>query len=139
VSNFTITHLETLSKNSRVVPAVNQVEFSPFLYQKELLDYCRGKMIQLVSYSPLMRGHNLGNKTLTAIAKKHNKTPAQIVLRWNIDLGIIPIPKSKDFERIDENADIFDFELTGKEVKRLGELSNGTRYCQDPELMMWEQ
>lgn len=123
VSNFTIHHLEELQAASPVVPAVNQVEFNPFAYKKDLLQYCRDHRIQLESYSPLTRGARLNHPTLMAIAKTHGKTPAQILIRWPLQHQVVVIPKSAHRERIKENADVFDFELSAEEMAALDALN----------------
>lgn len=132
VSNFTVRHLEELLKKSKVVPAVNQVEFTPYLFQKELLEFCRSKGIQLEAYSPLTRGRKLNDSKLVEIAKKYNKTPAQILLRWNLQHGIVIIPKSTKRERILENAEIFDFEISEDDMEKLNGFNEDFRLCPDP-------
>lgn len=137
VSNFTISHLEELKKVSKEVPSINQVELSPFLCQKELVNYCKKKKIVVMSYSPIMHGKLLDNKIIIDIAKKYNKTPAQVVLRWHIQSGLIPIPKSKHLERIVENFNIFNFKLTPKEIKFLSSLDSEKRFCWNPGDKRW--
>ena len=132
VSNYTIAHLSELMANSDVVPAVNQVEFSPFLYQRELLEFCRRHGIQLEAYCPLTRGEKLDNRTVTAIAKKHGKTSAQILLRWDMQHDIVVIPKSANPARIEENADLFDFALDNEDMVLLDKLNENFRTCWDP-------
>jgi diketogulonate reductase-like aldo/keto reductase len=138
VSNFTIEHLEQLLKTTKEIPSINQVELSPFLYQKELIDYCEKKKIKIMSYSPIMHGKLLDNKVILDIAKKHKKTPAQVVLRWHIQLGLIPIPKSKHTERISENFKIFDFKLSLDEIKKLSSLDRAVRFCWNPNDAKWK-
>jgi len=133
VSNFTIRHLKELEAETGTVPSVNQVEFSPFLYQKELLDYCKKKGIQLEAYSPLTRNRKLSHPTISEIAQKHGRTPAQIVLRWHHQHGIIPIPKSRTQARIEENLRIFAFSLSQKEMGALNSLNENFRVTWDPE------
>ena len=132
VSNFTVKHLEELLRASGVVPSVNQVELSPFLQQRELLRYCKGKGIQLVAYCPLTRGDKLDHRVVVEIARKHDKTPAQVLLRWALQHRVAAIPKSTRNERIDENAALFDFELAGDEMAQLDRLDAGYRTCWDP-------
>ena len=132
VSNFTIPHLEELAGASDVVPAVNQVELHPFLYQRDLIDYCRRRGIQVQAYSPLARANYLEEPTLTALAQAHHRSPAQVMLRWSIQHGLSAIPKSTNAERIRENASIFDFELSDAEMARLDALSSGARVAWDP-------
>lgn len=130
VSNFTIRHLKELV--AQVVPAVNQVEFSPFLYQKELLEFCEKNRIALEAYSPLTKGEKLDDKKLIAIAKKYRKSPAQILIRWCLQHEVIVIPKSVRKERILENADVFDMEISAPDMKTLDSLNEEYRTSWDP-------
>ena len=132
VSNYTIRHLEELLADSPVVPAVNQVEFSPFLYQKDLLDFCRSCGIQLEAYSPLTRGKKLNHPTITSIADRYGKTAAQIMIRWPLQHDVVVIPKSADQRRIYENADVFDFEISSEDLALLDSLNEDFRVCWDP-------
>src|SRR5690554_3567416 len=115
VSNFQTHHLDDLLKDSTVVPAVNQIEFSPLLTQVEVKSYCDAKNIYITAWSPLMQGH-LDLPLLTELSKKHGKSPAQIVIRWDLQKGVLTIPKSIKPARIHENADIYDFELSSEDV-----------------------
>ncbi|MFA5106394.1 MAG: aldo/keto reductase [Candidatus Micrarchaeia archaeon] len=135
VSNFTIRHLDELLDSASIVPAVNQVEFTPYLYQKELLDYCKKKGIRLEAYAPLTRGSKLADPLLSEIASKHKKTAAQVILRWSIQHGVIPLPKSEKPARIAENAALFDFQLDDKDMAMLDSLDEGLRMTWDPEEM----
>lgn len=132
VSNFTVRHLRELLKAADAVPAVNQVEFSPYLYQKGLLDFCRSQGIALEAYSPLTRGKKLSDPKLRAIAARHSKTPAQVILRWAVQHGVAAIPKSKSAERITENADVFGFALSEEDIKVLDGMNADFRTCWDP-------
>jgi methylglyoxal/glyoxal reductase len=132
VSNYTVHHLQDLLSKSDTVPAVNQVEFSPFLFQKDLLLFCAEHRIQLEAYSPLTRGQRLRDATLGAIATRHQKTPAQIMLRWALELGLVVIPKSVRPERIRENANVFDFKLDPADHERLAGLNENLRTDWDP-------
>lgn len=116
VSNFLIKHLEVLRETSTTVPAVNQIELHPFFYRKELVEYCTAKGIIVESYSPIALGKRLGDKRLKKIAKSHGKTPAQAVLRWHLQHGFIPIPRSLNPSHIKENVAVFDFELSTAEM-----------------------
>ncbi len=127
VSNYSIKQLEALRKQARIVPAVNQVEFSPFMYRSELLAYCKENNIQLEAYSPLTRGKKLDDITIEEIAKKYGKTPAQIMIRWSLQHGNVVIPKSSSPTRIKENADMFDFALEAQDIIRLDELHQNFR------------
>lgn len=132
VSNFTIEHLAELREGSEVRPAVNQVEFSPFLYQRELLERCRRDGLQLEGYAPLGRGRRLAHPALVEIAAAHGATSAQVMLRWAIQHGVIPIPRSSEPERIRANADLSRFTLTAAEMERLDGLDEGYRTTFDP-------
>jgi len=132
VSNFTTRHLKELLENCEIVPAVNQVEFSPFLYQKELLEFCNKKGIQLEAYSPLVRGQKMKDQRLVAIAKKYGKTPAQVLIRWVLQKGLVTIPKSSKKERILENADVFDFEISKQDEKTMDGWNENYRTTWDP-------
>jgi methylglyoxal/glyoxal reductase len=132
VSNYTINHLEELLASSALIPAVNQVEFSPFLYQKDLLEFCKRNRIQLEAYSPLTQGKKLDHPALVALAKKYNKTAAQILIRWAIEHELVVIPKSVHPSRIKENADVFDFSIGREDMALLDGLDEGFRTCWDP-------
>ena len=133
VSNYTIRHLEELLRATPAPPAVNQVEFHPFLYQKELLEFCVSKKIQLEAYSPLTRGHRLDHPVIAQIAARHGRTPAQVLIRWSLQHGLVVIPKSIRPERIRENAAVFDFELNADDMKRLDSLDESSHVAWDPE------
>jgi diketogulonate reductase-like aldo/keto reductase len=132
VSNYTIRHLDELRDESSAPPAVNQVEFHPFLYQRELLDYCRRRGIAVEAYSPLARGVRLSEPALVSVGRKYGKTPAQVLIRWALQHGTIPIPKSSRPERIRENAAVFDFSLASGDMETLDRLDEGLRVCWDP-------
>ncbi|OLB68717.1 glyoxal reductase [archaeon 13_2_20CM_2_52_21] len=132
VSNFTIRHLEELLKEHEARPAVNQVEFHPFLYQKELLEYCRSKGIQVEAYSPLARGERFKHPRMRSLAEKYSKTPAQLMIRWGLQHGLVVIPKSTRAERIRENSQVFDFEISDEDMKSLDSLSEDLRTNWDP-------
>ncbi|TFF99872.1 MAG: aldo/keto reductase [Promethearchaeota archaeon] len=132
VSNFTIEHLNSLLSHSNIIPAVNQVEFHPFLYQKELLGFCRKNKIILEAYSPLTKGKKLSNKTIRQVSEKYEKTPAQLLLRWLIEHKIIGIPRSNNKEHITDNASIFDFSIENEDIERLNNLNENLRAVNDP-------
>lgn len=132
VSNYAIGHLEEMLDYARVLPAVNQVEFHPFMYQRELLEWLRGRGIALEAYRPLVRARKMDDPTLLAVAREHGKSAAQVLLRWSLQRGVIVIPKSVHVERIRENLDVFDFVLTDDEVSRLDALDEGLRTAWDP-------
>ena len=123
VSNYEIFHLQEIIQNFDVVPSVNQVEFHPFLYQNELLEFCKNNKIQLEAYSPLTRGQRLNYPTLVDLAKKYGKTSAQILIRWSLQHGLVVIPKSKQENRIRENSQVFDFQLEEKDMNLLNSLN----------------
>jgi len=133
VSNYTIRHLEELLRSTPAPPTVNQVEFHPFLYQKELLEFCVSKKIQLEAYSPLTRGHRLDHPVISQIAARHGRTPAQVLIRWSLQHGLVVIPKSIRPERIRENAAVFDFQLSPDDMKRLDSLDESSHVAWDPE------
>jgi methylglyoxal/glyoxal reductase len=137
VCNFTVRHLEELLDKTEIVPVVNQIEFHPFLYeeQKPVLEFCKQRGITLEAYSPLAHAARIHDERLSQIADHHKKTNAQIMLRWAIQKGTIPIPKSANQPRIVENFDIFNFELHADEMRAIDNLSDGTRTCGDPNEM----
>lgn len=133
VSNHMIPHLEELLRHAEIVPAVNQIEFHPYLQSWPLLEFCRAKQIQVEAWSPLMQGGAiLRDPTLTRLAKQHSKTAAQIVLRWETQSGVVTIPKSVREERIVENASIFDFALSDEEMSAIDALDKNQRSGADP-------
>ncbi|TCJ89631.1 UNVERIFIED_ORG: diketogulonate reductase-like aldo/keto reductase [Anoxybacillus amylolyticus] len=133
VSNFHIHHLQDVLADCEIKPMVNQVEYHPRLTQKELLTFCRENGIQLEAWSPLMRGEILSEPTIIDIGRKYGKTPAQVVLRWDLQHGVVTIPKSVTPARIKENADIFDFSLTDEEMKQIDALNLNKRVGPDPD------
>jgi len=133
VSNFTIKHLESLMKQSTIIPAVNQVEFSPYLYQKELLDFCISQGIQLEAYSPLTRGNKLANPKLAEIAERYGKSTAQILIRWSLQTGLVVIPKASSPVHLRENADVFNFEISADDMQILNSFNEDLHICWNPE------
>jgi methylglyoxal/glyoxal reductase len=125
VSNFLPHHLEELAASSKTIPAVDQFECNPFVTREELRAYCTQHHIQAEAWSPLGRGVVIESRTIQEIAKKHKKTSAQITLRWDYQNGIITIPKSINQNRINENADIFDFSLSDDEMEMISDLDTG--------------
>jgi methylglyoxal/glyoxal reductase len=157
VSNFTIRHLTELLAETKTVPAVNQVEFHPYLYQRDLLDFCAGEGIVIEAYSPLTKGARLNDPKLVAVAKKYSrawpqpvasrsrlplvdrlsrhsetKSTAQILIRWALQHGLAVIPKSANRTRIFEDADVFDFEITAEDMQLLDRFNENLRTCWDP-------
>lgn len=135
VSNFQIDHLKDLLAVCEIKPMVNQVEFHPRLTQEELRHFCRQNQIQMEAWSPLMRGHILQEPVLVQMARKYNKTPAQIILRWDLQNHVVTIPRSTRPERMEENAQIFDFELTQEEMEMISNLNRNERIGPDPDKM----
>jgi len=132
VSNYTVGHLQELLRTSSTPPAVNQVEFSPFLFQEDLLDFCRDHSIQPEAYSPLTKGMRLNDPKLRPFSVKYHKTTAQILIRWALQHGIVAIPKSSRPERIMENSQVFDFEISSDDMKTLNALGEDYRTSWDP-------
>ncbi len=132
LSNFMIHHLQELMDSSEIIPTVNQVEFHPRLVQPKLRQFCKENKIQFEAWSPLMRGEIFSIPQINNLAKKYNKTEAQIVLRWDLQHEVVTIPKSAKPERIIANAQIFDFELQPEEMDLLDGLDNATRTGPDP-------
>jgi diketogulonate reductase-like aldo/keto reductase len=124
VSNYMVEHLEQVLKRSEVVPAVNQIEFHPFIYQrhKPVLDFCKAHGIVVEAYSPLAQTRQMQQPTIVEIAKRRNKTPAQVMLRWAIQHDTVPIPKSTHGQRMHENLAVFDFELSAADMQLLDHL-----------------
>jgi diketogulonate reductase-like aldo/keto reductase len=132
VSNYTVRHLEELLAHSSVVPAVNQVEFHPFVYDPDLLDFCTRHGIRLEAWSPIARGRRLDDPVVGKVAQAHGRTPAQVLIRWGIEHGVVEIPKSTHRERIVENGRVFDFTLSRSEMDTLDGLRGGPRVGWDP-------
>ncbi|MFB5763232.1 aldo/keto reductase [Paenibacillus medicaginis] len=132
VSNFQIHHLTELMANSSVKPAVNQVEFHPLLTQEPLLAFCKQHQIQMEAWSPLMQGNFRCIPLLSDIASVYGKTVPQIILRWNLQKGVITIPKSSRPERLVENADIFNFHLSQEHMLAIDALNLNQRFGEDP-------
>lgn len=156
VSNFTIRHLTELLAQTGTVPATNQVEFHPYLYQRELLEFCGARGIVITAYCPLTQGERLNDRKLVAVAKKYKAVPApsrsvtklpffpgasrregtkstaQILIRWAIQHDLVVIPKSANPTRIRENADVFDFEITDEDMRTLDGFNENLRTSWDP-------
>ncbi|MGS0525690.1 aldo/keto reductase [Zobellia nedashkovskayae] len=135
VSNFLQHHLEDLLETAEVVPMVNQMEFHPYLVQQDLIDFCNSKGIQYESWSPFMHGKLFDGKSevFSDLTDKYKKSIAQIVLRYNLQKGIVVIPKSVNVDRIKSNADIFDIELSEADISYLDSLDKGERTGPDPD------
>lgn len=133
VSNFEIRHLEELASVSEITPAVNQIEFHPYWYQKKLVEYCQSKGIVVQAYAPLARGAYLDDDVICILATKYGKTPAQIGLRWILQKGVAVIPKSTQEERIISNGEIFDFVLEDEDVDAIDRLNRDFRSAAVPD------
>ncbi|MBK8944564.1 MAG: aldo/keto reductase [Ignavibacteriae bacterium] len=133
VSNFAIKHLKELMKVSDIHPTINQVELHPYLTQNDLLKFCKENKIFVEAWAPIMKGKVNEIDEIIKIAQKHKKTPTQITLRWNIQKGIVTIPKSSRKERILENSQIFDFEISPEEVNIIDSLNRNYRIGPNPE------
>ncbi|MFL6561177.1 MAG: aldo/keto reductase [Bacillus sp. (in: firmicutes)] len=133
VSNFKVHHLASILANCEIKPMVNQVEYHPRFNQRELHDFCKKNEIQLEAWSPLMQGGLLDEPTLVEIANKYNKSTAQVIIRWDIQTGVVTIPKSVKPQRIAENADIFDFELSQEDMDKINALNQDKRMFADPD------
>ncbi|WP_445478984.1 aldo/keto reductase [Lysinibacillus irui] len=133
VSNFHVHHLENLLKETTVVPVINQIEFHPHLTQEEVRAYCQDKGIQVEAWSPLMNGSLLEEVLIQELASKYGKTPAQIVLRYDVQHNVVTIPKTMTPTRMVENLDVFNFSLTDEEMAQLDALNDGLRCGPDPE------
>lgn len=127
VSNWTPQHIDQIMAHPEVdvLPAVNQIEFQPWNQQRVIVDYCRKKGIVVVAYSPLTQGKRLGDPTIGKIAEKNSKTPAQVVLRWCLQMGVVVIPKSDREERINENKGLFGWELDEEDMEQIAKLDRG--------------
>lgn len=134
VSNFHTQHLDDLIADCEIMPMVNQVEFHPLLTQEKLRDYCRSRNIQFEAWSPLMQG-NLDEPTIGQIANRHGKSPAQIILRWDLQNEVVTIPKSVNPKRIRENAALFDFELSADEMAAINSLNKNHHFGTDPDTL----
>lgn len=133
VSNFQIHHLEDVLKDAEVIPMVNQVELHPYLSQQELLSFSKKHGIALEAWSPLMQGQLLDQPVLMQIAAKYSKSVAQVIVRWDLQRGVITIPKSTKEHRIIENVDVFDFQLTDEDMDLINALNRDHRVGPDPD------
>lgn len=132
VANYLLPFLDELETYGNITPAVNQVEFSPWLYLENLLQYCRARKIILQAYTPLARGKKFNDPRLLSITEKHGKSPAQVIIRWNLQLGVSAIPKSSNPSRIEENFDVFDFSLDETDMATLSSMHENFRIVDDP-------
>ena len=132
VANYLEPFLKELETYSTIVPAVNQVEFSPYLFLKDLLQECQSKQIQLQAYTPLVRGERMSDPKLVALAEKYYKTPVQIILRWALQHGVSTIPKSVSEKRLRENFDVFDFEMSEIDMLAIDSFHENLRIVDNP-------
>ncbi|MBP7087252.1 MAG: aldo/keto reductase [Methanomassiliicoccales archaeon] len=133
VSNFTVRHLQELYGACQVMPAVNQVEMSPFLFQKDLLEHCQARDVLVTAFSPFGRGQVLGDPVLAEIGRRHRKTPAQVILRWCLQKGMAVIPRSADLGHLRQNSQVFNFSLDKEDMDKLDLLHSGLRTTTDPD------
>jgi len=133
VSNFTVPHLERLLASTSTVPVINQVELHPWLPQAEVRAFDAAHGIQTQSWSPLARGRVLNDATLAGIGAKHGRSPAQVVLRWHLQQGLVVIPKSNSLGRIRENSEVFDFDLDAADLELIATLESGIRTGSNPD------
>ncbi|MHC0552594.1 aldo/keto reductase [Salinicoccus sp. CNSTN-B1] len=132
VSNFMVSHMDTLLQRTDVKPVINQVEYHPYLVQNDLKLYLDSRKIIMESWSPLMNAKILEDDTINEIAEETGKSPAQVVIRWNIEHGLVTIPKSVTPERIEENIDVFGFSLSKTQISRINQLNKDERNGPDP-------
>ncbi|MDH3796066.1 MAG: aldo/keto reductase [Flavobacteriaceae bacterium] len=133
VSNFMQHHLVDLLESAKIVPMVNQMEFHPYLVQQDLIDFCRSNKIQYEAWSPLMQGQIFDVPLMDELAVKYQKSIPQIALRYDLQKGVITIPKSSKKERIIANADIFDFAISEEDINAMDALDRGKRFGPDPD------
>ena len=133
VSNFKEHHLKEIMEDAKVMPMVNQVEFHPQLAQPELLAFCRNNNIQVEAWGPLMQGQIFNVELFKELAEKYNRSISQLVLRWDIQMNVVTIPKSIKINRIEENSKVFDFEISKEDMIRIAEMNTGVRIGPDPD------
>lgn len=135
VSNLQIHHLKELKKNCDIMPVVNQIEVNPYFNNEEVIKYCKNNNILVEAYSPLCSNKNdvLSDEILVDIANKHNKSTAQIILKWILQRDVLPLVKTNTLSRVKENFDIFDFELSCYDMKTINSLNKNTRSMGDPD------
>ena len=132
VSNFLQRHLEPLVENATIPPLVNQVEFNPFQHPQSLHQYCRDNGILLEGYCPLGKGHILSDPRLATIATVYGRSPAQVLLRWSLQKGVVTIPKSRRVEHVQQNLEVFDFALEERHVEEMDTWHQNLRVTWDP-------
>lgn len=132
LSNYTEKHIAELLLDSPIQPTINQIEITPYLYQKDLVNYCFENKILIEAYSPLIRGRKFDDKRLQEIASNYNKSMAQILIRWSLQKGFVVLPKSVNPIRMKENADVFDFEINENDMMILDSFNENYRVAWDP-------
>lgn len=133
VCNFKEGHLEDLKESAKIMPMVNQVEVHPFNTRKKLREYCKVNNIQMVAWSPISRGRVLTNELLIKLSEKYSKTITQLVLKWHIQNGVVPIPKSSNEGRIKENFEVFDFEIAKEDMELIASLNEDKSVTAGPD------
>ena len=123
VSNYSIMQMEALIDKSGIIPAVNQIEWSPFGFSDEMMKYCAEQKIIIQAYSPLTHGKRLDDDRLEEVAVKYGKNTAQLLIRWNLQTGTVPLAKANDIEHLEEDLDVFDFEITPEDIRVLNNLN----------------
>ena len=136
IANYTLPFLMELKQYCEIVPALNQIEFTPWLFDKATYDYCKDAGIQLQSYSPITRGIKFTDERLSSLCEKYQKSPAQIILNWNLQLGVSTIPKSAQKQRLQENFDAANFKLDAQDVLFMNTFNDGFRICDDPAIFL---
>ncbi|ORX40314.1 NADP-dependent oxidoreductase domain-containing protein [Kockovaella imperatae] len=129
VSNYGLRHLKEMQEYAKIPPAVNQIELHPWCQQKDIVSYCQERGIALEAYSPLVQGTRSSDPYLTAIAEECGKSWAQVLIRWSLQRGFIPLPKSDTRSRIIDNTDVFDFELNATQMSQLDSLDRDEHVC----------
>ena len=133
VCNFKEGHIEDLKKSAKIIPMVNQIEIHPYRSQKNMISYCKENNIQVIAWGPIMRGKIFSDAVMLELADKYNRSVPQITLKWHIQTGVIPIPKSSNIERIKENLNIFDFEISYEDMKLIDQLNKNENVSSVPE------
>jgi methylglyoxal/glyoxal reductase len=132
VCNYYVPHFEELFEYANIIPAVNQTEFHPYCYLPDVLAYCQQRNIQLEGYAPVVRGLKKDDSRLVVIAERYQKSTYQVLVKWALQLGIVTIPKSTNKDRMKENFDVFDFELSIDDMQTLKTFHDNTRIAWDP-------
>ncbi|WP_303195716.1 aldo/keto reductase [Thomasclavelia spiroformis] len=131
VCNFEKSQLEFILDNCEIAPMINQIEHTPFMHDETLISFCKKNNIQIMAWGPLLRG-NMEDPRIMKIASKYQKSPAQLLIRWNIQQGIIPIPKSKNPSRLLENISVFDFDISLDDIHELNQMNQNIRTSYNP-------